>query len=124
MSEYRGIETDAASAGLRGRCPRCGAGRLFSGFVTLAARCDACHLDYDFADAGDGPAVFVILIAGFVVVGLALWTEIHYEPPIWLHLMVFLPLTLVVCLGLLRPLKGLMIGLQYRNRAGQGRRSD
>ncbi|MCA3629743.1 MAG: DUF983 domain-containing protein [Methylobacterium sp.] len=124
MSEYRGIEADAASAGLRGRCPRCGEGRLFSGFVTLAPRCEACRLDYSFADSGDGPAVFVILIAGFVVVGLALWTEVHYEPPIWLHLAVFLPLTLVVCLGLLRPMKGLMISLQYRNRAEQGRRAD
>ncbi len=86
--------------------------------------CQACGLDYKFADSGDGPAVFVILLAGFVVVGLALWTEIHYEPPIWLHMMLFLPMTLLVCLGLLRPMKGLMIGLQYKNRAEEGRRVD
>lgn len=121
---YHGVEADAVSSALRGRCPRCGEGHLFSGFVTVAPSCKACKLDYQFADSGDGPAVFIILIAGFVIVGLALWTEIHYEPPMWLHMLVFLPLTLIVCLGMLRPMKGLAIGLQYRNKAEQGRRSD
>ncbi|MGL5447069.1 MAG: DUF983 domain-containing protein [Rhabdaerophilum sp.] len=121
--DYKGIETDAASAGLRGRCPRCGEGKLFSGFISVAPSCRACGLDFKFTDAGDGPAVFVILLAGFFVVGLTLWTEIHYEPPIWLHLLIFLPLTLIVCLGLLRPMKGLAIGLQYRNKAEQGRKA-
>jgi uncharacterized protein (DUF983 family) len=123
MADYYS-STDAATSGLAGRCPRCGEGRLFSGFVTIAPSCTQCKLDFKFADAGDGPAVFVILIAGFVVVGLALWVEIAYEPPIWLHMLVFLPLTLVVCLGMLRPLKGLLVGLQYRNRAEQGRRAE
>jgi uncharacterized protein (DUF983 family) len=122
--EYKGIEADAVSAGLRGRCPRCGEGRLFSGFISVAPSCRACGLDYKFADSGDGPAVFVILLAGFFIIGLTLWTEIRYEPPIWVHLVIFLPLTFVVCLGLLRPLKGLAIGLQYRNRAGQGHRAE
>ncbi|CAN1489629.1 Protein of unknown function DUF983 [Rhabdaerophilaceae bacterium] len=120
---YNGIETDAASAGLRGRCPRCGEGHLFTGFLTVAPRCQACGLDYQFEDAGDGPAVFIILLAGFLIVGLALWVEIRFEPPIWLHMVIFLPLTLIVCLGMLRPMKGLAIGLQYRNRAGQTRRA-
>jgi uncharacterized protein (DUF983 family) len=118
---YDGPQADATSAGLSGRCPRCGEGKLFNGFLTLAPRCSNCDLDYKFADSGDGPAVFVILIAGFIIVGLLLWTEINYEPPFWVHLVIFLPLTLVVCLGMLRPLKGVMIGLQYRNKAEQGR---
>lgn len=122
--EYHGPEADPVTVGLAGRCPRCGEGKLFDGFLTLAPSCRACHLDYQFADSGDGPAVFVILIAGFLIVGLVLWTEITYEPPIWLHLVVFLPLTLLVCLGMLRPLKGLMIALQFRNRAEEGRRAD
>ena len=109
------------ATGLAGRCPRCGKGRLFKGFLDLAPACAACGLDMRFADAGDGPAVFVTLFAGFIVLGLALWTEIKYEPPMWLHLVIFLPLALVVCLGLLRPLKGLLVALQYRNKAGQGR---
>ncbi|MGA2794662.1 MAG: DUF983 domain-containing protein [Roseiarcus sp.] len=111
----------AISVGLSGRCPRCGDGRLFSGFVSVAPRCEVCGLDYSFADAGDGPAVFVALFGGFIVLGAALWTEIVYQPPMWVHMVVFLPLTLVVCLGLLRPLKGVLIALQYRNKAELGR---
>jgi uncharacterized protein (DUF983 family) len=107
--------------GLAGRCPRCGKGHLFTGFLNLVPTCEVCGLDLKFADSGDGPAVFVTLFAGFIVVGLALWTEVTFEPPIWVHLIIFLPLTLVVCLGLLRPLKGILVALQYRNRAEQGR---
>jgi uncharacterized protein (DUF983 family) len=94
---------------------------LFAGFITLARQCSVCGLDFGFAEAGDGPAVFVTLLAGFVIVGLALWTEMTFEPPFWVHLVIFLPLTLLVCLGLLRPLKGTLIALQYRNKAEQGR---
>jgi uncharacterized protein (DUF983 family) len=110
------------STGLTGRCPRCGQGKLFHGFIAVNKECDVCGLDFDFADAGDGPAVFVIMIAGFLVVGAALGVELTLAPPFWVHLLVFLPLTLVVCLGMLRPLKGLLIALQYRNRASEGRR--
>ena len=107
--------------GVTGRCPRCGGGKMFDGFLELAPRCEACGLDYGFADAGDGPAVIVTLLAGFIVVGAALVVEVKYEPPMWLHLAIFLPLTLVVCLGMLRPLKGILVSLQYRNKAGLGR---
>jgi uncharacterized protein (DUF983 family) len=79
--------------GVTGRCPRCGGGKLFDGFLELAPRCEACGLDYGFADAGDGPAVIVTLLAGFIVVGTALVVEVKYEPPMWLHLAIFLPLT-------------------------------
>jgi uncharacterized protein (DUF983 family) len=109
------------STGLAGRCPRCGDGRLFRGFITLAPHCEACGLDFAFADSGDGPAVFVALFGGFIVLGAALWTEIVYQPPMWLHMVLFLPLTLIVCLGMLRPLKGILIALQYRNKAEPGR---
>jgi uncharacterized protein (DUF983 family) len=109
------------SAGLTGRCPRCGDGKLFAGFINVAPRCEICGLDYAFADSGDGPAVFVALFGGFAVLGAALLTEIAYQPPIWVHMALFLPLTLVVCLGLLRPFKGLLIALQYRNKAELGR---
>jgi len=108
------------SAGLAGRCPRCGDGPLFAGFINVAPRCEVCGLDYAFADSGDGPAVFVALFGGFVVLGAALWTEVAYRPPMWVHMVVFLPLTLIVCLGMLRPLKGVLIALQYRNKAAPG----
>ena len=104
-----------------GRCPRCAKGKMFKGFLDLTPICEVCGLDYKFADAGDGPAVFVMLFAGFLIVGLALWVEINYEPPIWVYAVLFLPLTLIVCLGLLRPLKGLLVSLQYKNKAEQGR---
>ena len=107
--------------GTLGRCPRCGAGRLFRGYITPAPSCERCGLDLKFADSGDGPAVFVMLIAGFIVVGAALWTEVKFEPPMWLHFLVFLPLTVIVCGGMLRPLKGILIALQYRNKAEPGR---
>src|ERR1700739_4101699 len=84
--------------GLAGRCPRCGKGKLFQGFLTLAPRCERCGLDYSFADAGDGPAVFVILIAGFIVVGAALFVQMLYEPPYWLDALIFLPLILITTL--------------------------
>ncbi len=94
---------------------------MYKGFLTLASRCDACGLDFGFADAGDGPAVFVTLIAGFLVLGAALAIDVAYEPPLWIYIVIFLPLTLLVCLGLLRPLKGLLVASQYKNKAAPGR---
>ncbi|MBK9083559.1 MAG: DUF983 domain-containing protein [Rhizobiales bacterium] len=109
------------STGLAGRCPRCGDGKMFSSFLTVAPRCEACGLDYSFADAGDGPAVFVIMIAGALVLGLALIIQFSWEPPVWVHLLTTLPIGLGICLFLLRALKGVLIALQYRNKAEQGR---
>jgi uncharacterized protein (DUF983 family) len=107
--------------GLRGECPRCGEGRLFQGFLSLRPACERCGLDYGFADAGDGPAVFVILIGGFIVVFAALMTEIVYQPPYWVHAALWLPLILVVTLVPLRLIKGLLIALQYHHKAAEGR---
>jgi uncharacterized protein (DUF983 family) len=107
--------------GLRGRCPRCGKGKLFKGFLTLRPSCDQCGLDFDFADAGDGPAVFVILLGGAIVVFAALMTEVIYQPPYWVHAVLWLPLILIVTLGPLRAIKGLLIALQYHHKAAEGR---
>lgn len=112
---------DPVRAGLSGRCPRCGEGRLFKGFLGVAERCGNCRLDYSFADSGDGPAVFVILLVGFVVVGLALWLEVNHGPPLWLHFLLWIPLTVILSLAALRAMKGLLIVLQYRNKAAEGR---
>jgi uncharacterized protein (DUF983 family) len=110
-----------SSTGLHGRCPRCGEGRLFSGFLTLAPGCSNCGLDYSFSDSGDGPAVFVILIVGFIVAFLALYVEFTFQPPFWLHAVLWIPLILILGLGTLRPLKGLMIAIQYKHKAEEGR---
>jgi len=107
--------------GVRCRCPRCGEGTLFHGFLSLRPACDRCGLDYKFADSGDGPAVFVILVGGAIVVAAALITEVVYQPPYWLHAVLWLPLILLVTLVPLRPLKGLLIALQYHHEAAEGR---
>lgn len=107
-------------AGIRCRCPRCGQGKLFAGFLDLAKRCDVCGLDNRFADAGDGPAVFVILIAGFLVVGLAVVVEFIWRPPYWVHAVLWIPAVLFVTLGMLRPLKGVLVALQFHHKAAEG----
>lgn len=112
---------DPVSTGLKGLCPRCGQGRLFDGFLKLKPACSNCDLDYRFADAGDGPVVFVILIVGFVVVGAALWMEVNYNPPLWLHFLLWIPLAIGFSLALMRMLKGVLINLQFRNKAQQGK---
>lgn len=112
---------DPVSVGIRGRCPRCGQGALFDGLLSPKASCRSCGLDYSFADAGDGPAVFVIMIVGFIVVGLALWLEINYQPPLWLQILLWLPLATILSLAGLRIIKGVLIALQYRNKAEEGR---
>ena len=106
--------------GITGCCPGCGKGHLFDGFLSIAKRCEACGLDLAFADAGDGPAVFVILIVGFLIVGAALLVEVTYEPPLWVHAVLWVPLMLVLALGLLRILKAGLVALQFRNDARQG----
>ena len=111
----------ATATGMRGRCPRCGEGRLFKGLLDVQPRCSACGLDFAFIDSGDGPAVFVIMIVGFIVVGLALVVEFNFHPPYWLHALLWVPLVFGLSIGLLRPLKGLMIAQQYKHRAEQGR---
>jgi len=116
-----GTLSGAIAAGLSCACPRCGRGKLFYGFLKLAPRCEACGLDYGFADSGDGPAVFIMLLAGFIVVGAALVVEALYHPPYWVHAVLWLPLIVIVTLGPLRPMKGLMIALQYHHKAAEGR---
>jgi uncharacterized protein (DUF983 family) len=97
---------------------------LFSGFLTVMPQCEACGFDLRKADSGDGPAVFIILIVGCIVGFSALLTEIAFHPPVWLHLILWLPLTLILCLGLLRPFKGVMIALQFHNKASEAGRRD
>ena len=113
--------TESALRGLACRCPRCGKGKLYAGFLTLAPNCEACGLDYGFMDSGDGPAVFVIMIAGAIVVTAALITEVKYQPPFWVHAALWLPLTLAVTLWPLRAIKSLLIALQFHHKAAEGR---
>lgn len=109
------------AAGLSGRCPRCGKGPLFAGFLRLRDRCSVCGLDYSFADSADGPAVFIMLIVGFIVTGGALIVEIVYAPPYWVHAVLWAPLAIILSAAILRPFKATLIALQYANKASEGK---
>ena len=109
------------STGLRCRCPRCGQGKLFNGFLTLKPKCDACGLDYSFADPGDGPAFFIMIFGCIPGIALAVWMETSFQPPFWVHLLISLPVLLITCLLPMRPLKGLMVASQYVHKAGLGK---
>ncbi len=102
-------------AGLRCRCPRCGRGPLYSGVLTVAARCSVCDLDLSANDAGDGPAVFVILILGILVVPLALWLEVSMTPPTWVHLVVWPPVILSLAVLMLRLMKATLVAIHFKN---------
>src|SRR6185437_16926112 len=102
-----------------GRCPRCGTGKLFRGWLTVASRCTHCDLDYAVFDPGDGPAVFVILIEGALVMGGVLWVEFTFNPPLWVQGLIWLPLTGLLTLLMLRFIKALLLVLQFHHRAGE-----
>jgi uncharacterized protein (DUF983 family) len=107
--------------GVAGRCPRCGKGKLFNGFLALAPRCDNCGLDYSFADPADGPAFFVICFTCVPAIALATWIEVRFSPPFWVHLVTSLPAILLFCIPPLRPLKGWLVASQYVYKAEEGR---
>lgn len=101
---------------LRGTCPRCGEGRLFRGLLTVVDTCGHCGLNLRGNDPGDGPAVFVILGLGALIMGLVLYVELRYQPPIWVHLLLWVPLTLVGAVWMLRIMKAWLIVQQYIHR--------
>lgn len=111
---------DIARIALSACCPRCGGSGLFNGVSKLKPACAACGFDYTKVDPGDGAQIFVILLVSFLVVGLALYTEVTYSPGLWVHFVVFGPLAIGLSLWLLRTIKALLIGLQYHNNAHQG----
>ena len=120
-SPGKGTEPSVVFASLLGRCPRCGKGKLFRGFLTVAAACGVCGLDFSRFEAGDGPAVFVILIVGAIVAGGALLTEVWFSPPYWVHALIWGPAVVILSLGFLRPMKAGLVVLQYKHRAEEGR---
>jgi uncharacterized protein (DUF983 family) len=109
------------STGLRGRCPRCGKGHLFEGFLKIRPHCEVCGLDYSFADPADGPAFFVMMFMCVPAVAFPLWLEMNYTVPAWVHLVTTLPLVLLTCILPLRPLKGWLVASQFFYNAEEGR---
>ncbi|MDB5485294.1 MAG: hypothetical protein JWR29_1198 [Tardiphaga sp.] len=119
----RPVQATLAQSALRGlacKCPRCGEGKLYDGFITLRPTCAHCGLDYAFIDAGDGPAIFIIMISGAIVVAAALIVEVKYQPPFWLHAALWGPLILATTLLPLRAMKSLLIALQFHHKAAEG----
>lgn len=111
-----------AEAALFGLCPRCGARTLFAGWTRFADRCRTCGLDFSAFNVGDGPAAFLTLIVGAVVVALALWLQLSVEPPWWVHVILWIPLTTIGVMGGLRVSKAALLQSEYRNKAGEGRK--
>lgn len=99
--------------GLVCRCPSCGNGRLFSGFLSVRDSCTACGTELHHHRADDAPPYFTMALVGHLVIGAVLWVEIAYSPPVWVHMVIWLPLTLILSLVLLRPIKGIIVGLQW-----------
>ncbi|MEO1136448.1 MAG: DUF983 domain-containing protein [Pseudomonadota bacterium] len=118
MSYYPPVSPYAA--GLGGKCPRCGQGALFDGFLKIRPSCETCGLDYAKADSGDGPAVFVIFIVGFIAVALAFVARFIWHAPMGVALLISVGFTIVSTLGLLRPLKATLVALQYAHKAAEG----
>ena len=112
MSEGSSLVT----AALLGRCPRCGKGKLFKGLLDIRPRCEVCDLDLSAHDAGDGPAVAGIFVIGAVAVGLALWVDAHYRPPLWVHAVVWPLVILPLSVGTMRLAKAALVALQWRHR--------
>ena len=105
------------ATGLAGRCPRCGQGKLFNGFLKVADRCSVCGLDLSKADSADGPAFFIMLLVPALIIPIAMWVEFSYMPPFWLHALLWTPLIIGLSVVLLRPLKGVMVALQFKHQA-------
>ncbi len=108
------------ATGLSCKCPRCGRGKLFKGFLTMRERCDVCGLDFTFADPADGPAFFVLIFGCIPSLIFAFWFEMAIAPPIWVHAILTLPVIIVSCLLPLRPLKAWLVASQFRHHAGEG----
>jgi uncharacterized protein (DUF983 family) len=111
-AEKRDVWT-ALKRGFRGRCPRCGEGKLFRAFLKVDDHCSNCGQDFTPHRADDLPAYLVIIIVGHIVVPLALVIETNYSPPVAVQLAIYLPLTFVASLALLQPVKGAVVGMQW-----------
>ncbi len=114
-------DLSATSTGFAGKCPRCGRGKLFNGFLTVAKECNSCELDFGFADAGDGATWFVMVIGSILAMGSTLYVEFTYQPAYWVHALVAIPMAVGVPLLLLRPAKGFFIAQQYKRDAAPGK---
>jgi uncharacterized protein (DUF983 family) len=111
-------------AALKGLCPRCGERSLFAGLIAFAPACRRCGLDFMAFNVGDGPAAFLTLILGTIIVGLAVWLQLAFDPPLWVQMIVWVPVALALTIVALRVAKAALLGAEYRNAAREGRIED
>ncbi|RPH69920.1 MAG: DUF983 domain-containing protein [Hyphomicrobiales bacterium] len=123
MDENYYPDISPLKTGLSGSCPRCGRGKLFDGYLTVAPRCNSCGLSYAFADGGDGAAWFVMLFVCIVGVGSILGVEVAYSPPFWGHALIAVPLLIILPMLLLRPVKGVLLCQQWKTGAREGQQA-
>ncbi|MGL4592323.1 MAG: DUF983 domain-containing protein [Aestuariivirga sp.] len=123
MDENYYPDISPLKTGLSGSCPRCGRGKLFDGYLTVAPRCNSCGLSYAFADGGDGAAWFVMLFVCIVGVGSILGVEVAYSPPFWVHALIAVPLLIILPMLLLRPVKGVLLCQQWKTGAREGQQA-
>jgi uncharacterized protein (DUF983 family) len=109
---------------LRGLCPRCGSKTLFGSLAGFAPKCRVCGLDFAAFNVGDGPAAFLILIVGALIVGLAIAVDLNFSPPWWVHVLLWVPAATAAVILSLRVAKGLLLALEYRHLAREGRIAD
>jgi len=121
MTENYYPDISPLKTGLAGKCPRCGRGKFFAGYLTVAKTCTSCGLDYSFADNGDGAAWFVMLIACVVGVGSILGIEVAYSPIWWVHVLIAIPTLVIIPILMLRPMKGVLLAQQWKTNAHEGR---
>lgn len=122
MTENDYPDLSPLKTGLAGKCPRCGRGTLFAGYLTVAKSCSNCGLSYAFADSGDGAAWFVMLFACIFGVGSILGVEVAYSPPYWVHTLIAIPTLIIIPILLLRPVKGMFLAQQWKTGAQEGRK--
>jgi uncharacterized protein (DUF983 family) len=118
MTENYYPDLSPLKTGLAGKCPRCGRGRFFDGYLKVAKSCSSCGLSYSFADSGDGAAWFVMLIVRILGV------EVAYAPPFWVHALIAVPVLIILPILLLRPMKAILLAQQWKTGAREGRQAE
>jgi uncharacterized protein (DUF983 family) len=124
MTENYYPDLSPIKTGLAGKCPRCGRGRLFDGYLKVGKSCSSCGLSFSFADSGDGAAWFVMLFVCVAGVGSILGVEAAYAPPYWVHAVIAIPVLIVLPLVMLRPMKAILLAQQWKTGAREGRKLD
>jgi uncharacterized protein (DUF983 family) len=114
MTDHKGAPL--LVAGLGCRCPRCGRGPLFAGYLTIAPACSVCGLSFANSDTADGPAYFIMMPLCILTAVSALLVELKFEPPVWLHMVIWPTFILGIIALALRPVKATLVALQYRYR--------